>query len=196
MTLLEVILAVVMLGLVTASIAGTLAFTFRLERQEDLRLGAYELANRLILQYLDDDTVIRGMHGQPLAYGTVRYSWELSVDRVAMSMKDPEPGSSRPRAQYKDRFELITARVWLESDDARGKLAALEQGPEPLAELSRILDPSTRRNPDSAERLGKDPSRLMELVTRMGIVPPSGDKPSTLGSNPNRRSGRPATTNK
>jgi prepilin-type N-terminal cleavage/methylation domain-containing protein len=173
-TLLEVVLAVVILGLVTASISSTLAFVFKQERQDDLRLAAAELANRLLLQYLDDESMIKRMRGRPLDYGSSRFRWTVDVERVGMRMKEVEPGSGRPRAQYQDRFELVTARVWLDSDDARGRFARNDQGDAPLVELSRLLDPGAARNFDAMTRMGKDPGRLMDLVVRMGITQQGG----------------------
>lgn len=173
-TLLEVVLSVVILGLITSAISSTLAFVYKQERQDDLRLAANELANRLLLQYLDDETMINRMRGRPLDYGTSRYRWTIDVERVGMRMREAEPGSGRPRAQYKDRFELVTARVWLDSDTARGKFAQNDQGPEPLAELSRLLDPAAPRNFDAMSRLGKDQARMMDMVRRMGIFNEGG----------------------
>ena len=182
-TLLEAVLAVILLGLVTASISSSLAFVYTQERQDELRLAAHEIANRLLIQYLDDESVITGMRGRPLDYGTSRFRWTLDIERVSMQMKEHEPGSNRPRAQYKDRFELVTARVWLDSDTVRGRLAQNTQGPEPLAELSRLLDPGAARNQDSMNRLGKNQQRLMDLVRRMGIIPQgSGGAPSPGGN--------------
>ncbi len=188
MTLLEVVLAVVILGLVTSSIASAMAFVFRSERQADLRLAAHELGNRILLQYLDDESVIDRIKGQPLDYGNSRYRWEIDVERFAMNMKDPAAGSGRPRAQYKDRFELVTVRVWLESDAARGRFAAADMGPEPLATLSRTLDPGAARNNDAMMRLGKDQNRLLNLVVRMGIA--QGGQPAQPGNNQPNDAGR------
>jgi hypothetical protein len=182
MTLLEVVLAVVILGLVTSAIAGAMSFVYRTERQEDLRLASYELANRLILQYLDDESLIARIRGQPLDYGPSRFRWDLSVENFSMHMKDPDPASGRPKAQYKDRFELVTVRVWLLSQDSAGLSIAGEQGPEPLATLSRVLDPAAARNNDAMTRLGKDQQRLLELVQRMRIVQgqsPQGEQGSS-----------------
>ena len=86
MTLIETLLAVVILGLVTSSLAGALAFVHRAERLEDLRLAAHELANRLLLQYLDDETAVERMRGKPLDYGSSRLSWDIDVQRVAMNI--------------------------------------------------------------------------------------------------------------
>jgi type II secretory pathway pseudopilin PulG len=187
-TLIETVLAVVILGLVTSAFAGALAFVYRAERTEDLRLASNELANRILLQYLDDESVVARIRGQPLDYGPSRFSWEIDVQRVAMNIKEPEPGNNRPRAQYKDRFEFVTVRVWLHSDAARGRFAANEQGPEPLAQLSRLLDPAAGRNNDAMMRLGKDQQRLMDLVVRMGIV--AGSQPNQQNEPQSERGGR------
>lgn len=194
MTLLEVVLAVLILGLVTTSITTSLAFVYRQERRDELRLAAHEIGNRLLLQYLDDESVIEQMRGRPLDYGSSRYRWTIDVERVGMRMREAEPGSGRPRAQYKDRFELITVRVWLDSDTARGRFAVNDQGPEPLAELSRLLDPGAARNSDAMARLGKDQARLMNLVRRMGIIPdgaaPSNQAAPPPGGTPRGRNNR------
>lgn len=172
--LLEVVLAVLILGLVTSSISGALAFVYKRERQETLRLAANEIANRLILQYLDDETVIDRMKGRPLDYGVNRFAWNIDVQRVGMHMKLAEIGSGRPRPQFNDRFELVTVQVWLDSSASMGRAAVADQDGAPLAELSRLLDPAAARNSDAMARLGKDTDRVMRLVERMGLVPGAG----------------------
>ena len=86
-------------------------------------------------------------------------------------------------------------RVWLHSDAARGRFAANEVGPEPLATLSRLLDPAAGRNNDAMMRLGKDQQRLMDLVRRMGIVS-SGQPNQQGGDNGRRDSNRPNRSNR
>lgn len=189
--LLEVILAVLILGLVTSSITGALAFVYKQERQADLRLAANEIANRLLLQYLDDETVIDAMRGRPLDYGTSRFRWAIDVQRVGMHMKLAEIGSGRPRSQFNDRFEIVTVQVWLDSSVALGRSALNDQDAEPLAELSRLLDPAAARNNDAMSRLGKDTDRVMRLVERMGLFP-GGAPPADGGRQaPGRSNSRP-----
>lgn len=191
MTLLEVVTSVVILGLVASSLAGALAFVFRSERQQDLRLAAHELASRILLQYLDDETVVEGMRGKPLDYGVNRFRWDIDITRVAMSVKAPAANSTRPRSQHHDRFECVTVRVWLESDQAHGRNAVLDQGTAPLAELSRLLDPAAARNSDAMDRFGRSPARMADLIRRMGMA---GGAPTPSNSQseerPSRRSRR------
>lgn len=176
MTLLEVILAVLLLGLVTASITSAMTFVHSMQARSVQRLGAYELANRLILLFLDDDRTVNQIRGRPLDYGKYRYRWELTSDRFEMKIKTPEAGSSRPRPQYLDRFVLVDVRVWL-ADDRPG---SNDRPGEMMAELTRLIDPVAARNPDAARRLVA-PDRMQKIFE---II--SGSAPPAPGGSSNR----------
>jgi len=57
-SLLEVVLASVLLSLVAASVVGTITFINKAEEGRRHRLVAFEVANRLLLMYLDDEKAI------------------------------------------------------------------------------------------------------------------------------------------
>ena len=168
MTLLEVVLAVLILGLVTASVASAMAFTLAMESRSAQRLGAYELANRLILLYLDDDRAVKQIEGRPLDYGKFRYRWELNTSRFEMKIKVAEPGSSRPRPQYLDRFTLIDVRVWITEELPGG----FDRPGEMMAELTRLMDPFAARNPDAAKRMAA-PDKISSLLEILSGGAPS-----------------------
>lgn len=177
MTLLEVVVSVLILGLVASAIASVMAYTLGQQGYNELRLGAYEVGNRLMIQYLDDDSVLKSTRGRPIEYNGRRYAWDYGVDKVEMKVKQIDPSSGRAGPRQLARFELVTVRVWLERFDGRPGAAQTQTG-EPLAVLTRLLDPVAPRNPDAMARLSQDPNRMMEMVNRVGIGP-SGDRAPT-----------------
>lgn len=190
MTLLEVVVAVLILGLVASAVASVMAYTVGQRGYNELRLGAYEVANRLTIQFLDDDGVLKRTRGQPIEYNNRRYAWDYTVDKVEMKVKS-DPGSGRAGPRNLARFELFTVRVWLERADARPGAAQSLDG-QPLAVLTRLLDPVAPRNPDAMDRLSRDPNRMMELVTRVGIGPIGDSTPANEPAT-DRGGGRPRT---
>lgn len=187
MTLIEVVVAVLILGLVTAAVAGAMSYTLGQQAYTRVRLGAYEVANRLVIQFLDDDSIVKSIRGKPIDYGNRRYRWDYSVDKVEMKMKPNEPGSNRPTANNLGRFEIVTVRVWLDRDETES-LGVGRDAP-PLAELSRLLDPIAPRNIDAMNRLAADTPRLLEMVGRLGITSDGSASPSGINTIGNNRGG-------
>ncbi len=166
MTLLEVVFAVVLLSLVVASVTGAMAFTNKMDARNDKRLGAYELANRLILQYLDDPKAMP-RRGAPLDYGFYRYLWDVSTETVEMKVKEVRREEGRGSGpQMLDRFEEVTARVWI-ADEEPGQTSGYPRQGELLAELSRVHDPFFKQDADAADRLVNDPSNMEGLIRRI-----------------------------
>jgi len=190
MTLLEVVAAVVVLALVTVAVTSAASYTLGQAAYNETRLGAYELANRLIIQYLDDDTVINRTRGKPIDYNGRRFRWECYVDKVEMKVKAQDPGSGRAGPQHNGRYEYVTVEVWLDRQD-RGPGWTESADFKPLASLSRLLDPVAARNPDAMARLAQDQNRLMGIMGRIGLTPggDGGQQTPSIGGRNNRRSG-------
>lgn len=168
MTLLEVVVAVLILGLVASAVSSVLAYVVGQTRYNTIRLGAFEVANRIMIQYLDDDSVIQRTQGRPIEYDGKRYDWDCNVDRVTMNIDTTRAANARFPSNLASRFELVTIRVW---DAPRSGLRGAGRTGEPLANVTRLVDPGfLARNPDSGARLVNDPARLVEYSrTRLGF---------------------------
>src|SRR5262245_45741623 len=167
MTLLEVVLAVVLLGLISAAITGTMTFAARMDARADERLSAYEIANRLVLQYLDQRTALPD-RSLPLQYGRFKFFWECVDEKFEMKIKPPDSsggGPARAAPRELDRFERVEVRVW-RAEDPSGDGRNLRRG-ELLAELVRLLDPVAFRNPDAAVRMAT-PEGIQDMMQRLG----------------------------
>jgi hypothetical protein len=165
MTFLEVVFAVAMLGVVAASLFGAYGFAIAGETREQRRLGAAEVANRLILNYLDSPS---GMPDPslPVKYGDpprpLLFRWEYFEEPVRVV---EAYGDRRDRARESplknDRFRQITVRVWL-SELSGG--SRYWEASTPSVTISRMLDPVAPRNPDSYMAMIKNPSDFQRLI--------------------------------
>jgi type II secretory pathway pseudopilin PulG len=179
LTLLEVVLAVMLLGLAAASIMSALAYVANHAERSEQRLGAYELANRLVLQYLDDQDTMPS-EALALEYGNYVYRWKLREQTVKMettrkqeqrrSRTASTTGTTVSAPQGLDRFLRITVEVWIADDSGeRSSPPPLEK----MAEVSRVFDPIFPRNPDAMSRF--DENDLNRLLSRLlGTSAPAG----------------------
>ncbi len=174
MTFLEVVFAVAILGLVAASVTSAFAFITARQNRERQFLACAELGNRLILQYLSDDTALPS-DALPIEYGHERFRWRLAKGPVDLTEppkpEAPEAPAAAPRSPNYDRIEYVRVTVWLgeESGGSRGLDERV-----PSVALTRIVDPLgvLTRNPDAVDAFLKSGSRLQELMNR--IVGPGG----------------------
>lgn len=179
MTFLEVVFATAMLGMVVASIMGVMNFAISAEAKEQRRLGAAELANRLVLNYLDSPSGMPDPH-KAIEYGPpealLKYRWEYAEEPVRLvEPAGDQRDSARVSPLKNDRFRQVTVRVWL-SEESGGSLTP--EASTPSATLSRMLDPVTPRNPDSYMAMIKNPGDFERLIKAfMG----NGDVSAPLG---------------
>jgi hypothetical protein len=175
----ETVCAVAMLALIAAAVMGAFNSIFAQQTRQAHRLGAMELCNRLILQYLDDaDTM--PPKGLPIAYGTSRYHWELAEIPVRLVPARPDIAEDRASASVLsvDRMQAIAVRVWL-SEESGGSDAF--DARVPSATLTRLMDPIALRNPDTTKWLAKNPTKQRELLERFrtigrnAVVAPKGN---------------------
>ena len=87
MTLLEVVLAIAALGLIAASATTTLSFLYGTQVREQRRLGAGELAHRLVLIQLDNPNDLPGA-SESIPYAQDLYRYDIEVGSVALNPKE------------------------------------------------------------------------------------------------------------
>jgi type II secretory pathway pseudopilin PulG len=174
LTLLETVLASVLLALVAVFIANTLTMIARFQADDLQRLGAYELANRKILEHLDDKNSV-GDPAKPQELYGFRYRWRLADEPVRMTVKATE-SSVRAAAQLNpERFRRITVQVWL--DESRLHPGWQPVDGEEMATLTRVKDPFgvLFRNPDSRNAfINKDPGAILGLFDSGSLQIPTG----------------------
>ncbi len=166
MTLLEVVLAVLMLSMVTLIVTNAVNSIMTMEAESRKRLAAYEVANRLMLTFLDDPDELPPK-SNPISYGSYQFLYELERTPAKLVINRTQE-SSGSALQALDRFRMVGVTVYeaLPSDVAM----AIEG--EALASISRAIDPFTPRNPDSIEVIGRDRTKLGkwlgELISQPG----------------------------
>lgn len=164
----EVVVAVLVLGLATAAMGSAFTFIHGMQERQTARLAAAELANRLILQYLDDRRMLMPQRNRPIDYGGREYRWAIRVAEVTL-VNDPTlaqaiSGAVRTRTgpELEDRLERVTVTVWL-SESSGGAPRRGMGAPE--VSLTRVLDPlNFSRNPDLATTLVTDETGMAEIL--------------------------------
>ncbi len=147
MTFLEVVLAVVLLGMLASTIAMMSGAMERGQTRQKHLLAAHELANAIILQYVDDPESVPSDF-EPVAYNDSEYRFEFKETRARVTLDPAALGNERASRNERnvDRVKQISVTVW-PSEDFGGSVrfdAAL-----PHAKLTRLVDPLSFSNPDS-----------------------------------------------
>lgn len=180
MTLLEVVLATALLATVGAVVSSVLSQVARGEQQRRQRLHAYEVANRLILQYLDDPKM---MPNPRVPYEDGVYRFRLTVDEVPVEIREPERSSvalpTRKEGQNILRSTIVLdVRVYECFDDGVGGTVFGQQ----LARITRPYSdmPLASANPDALAR-GLQGERLQELVK---LLSGDGARQPRMGRDP------------
>lgn len=189
LTFLETLFASALLAIVAAAVFSALSFVLGRQLYEQRTLAAYELANRVVLQYLDDPDQVPDPN-LPLEYGKDRYRWTLAVDPVTVvaSSETPKDAGDTRRSML-DRVKQVTVRVWL-GEESGGSQAFEPGAPIPKAMLTRIMYPMAYRNPDAFDRLINSDAGRRRLFDDMSggsdRSTPAGARPSSPAANPNR----------
>ena len=160
LTFLEAILAVVLLSMVTVTLSSAVSFMSNSQRRMDQRLGAAELANRLVLQYMDDRDSLPDKT-LPIEYDMDRYRWVLSESPVKFVFDDQQDDDTNVGGGVSlNRIKLISIKVWLdaESGGSRSFSSAV-----PNISITRLIDPLAFNNPDSLETLLAQPGGIEKL---------------------------------
>lgn len=161
MSLLEVALATTLLGIASALIFSAVGQMWAGQQRQQQTLGAAEVANRLILQYLDDFNQLP-RRSTPIPYGGYSYRWSLREEDVELQIPDGLSSEAMTTlAERRDRTnrsspKSITVHVWLSEEQANGGVIARAQTPEFV--LTRLMDPMAPRNPDSFGKSITDPN--------------------------------------
>lgn len=172
MTFIETVCAVALLALVAASMLGAVGFLYKAQHRDRQRLACAELANRLMLQYLDDKDTMPAAD-RPLEYGPERFRWDLREDAAAVTPAVADDSRNRGSAGNRlDRFKLITVRVWLSDESGGTREPALGT---PTVSIWRLVDPMAFRNPDAINRMINTDAgrrRLLEAYSGGAATPP------------------------
>lgn len=165
LTMLETVLAAVLMAMIATTLVAGLGFVHADQRRQQQKLGAAEIANRLMLQYLDEKSAMPS-DALAVTYGSrgqFRYYWRVQEDKV--SMRAVRPGSStdanRSGGVSADRIKLITIRVW--NEQTLNVNPALSGLPEDYR-LARLMDPIAPRNPDSLAKMLNTPEGMAEYL--------------------------------
>ncbi|MDF1808285.1 MAG: hypothetical protein P1U42_01165 [Phycisphaerales bacterium] len=162
LTFLEAILAVVLLSMVAISLSSAVSFMSQSQRRMAQRLGAAELANRLILQYIDERDSLPDK-ALPIEYDIDLYRWTLEEKPVKFEFDDKvvdEAGNNVGGGVSLDRIKLITIKVWLASDSGGSRSFTSNV---PNATIRRLIDPLAFNNPDSLNTLLQKPGGIEQL---------------------------------
>jgi type II secretory pathway pseudopilin PulG len=181
-TLLEVVLAAVLLAAVSLSIFSTLAYLRRAEENRDRTSAAYEIASRLLLQYLDDKERVPS-ESEPIADASGRYRFRFSIVAEPVTIETAATGEGN---QMLNQTTLVRATVF----------QGIEAGPagtirgEQLAQLTRLYNPYLMlvRNEDARNRALNRPGFFEELQRGS---PARGSNPGPSAPRPPARSGPP-----
>ncbi|HYE63632.1 MAG TPA: type II secretion system protein [Phycisphaerales bacterium] len=168
LTFIETVCAVALLGIVAATVYATFGTIMGTQDRQQHRLNAMEVANRLILQYLDDARTMP-QAGLPVEYGKYRYRWELTEVpvRLVPSRQDiaDERASAAPISV--DRMQALAVKVWL-SEESGGSLQY--DTAVPAVALTRLMDPIALRNPDTNILLATDQHKQSEFLERFNRI--------------------------
>ena len=174
---LEAVLAAALLAIVASSIFSVIGYAMASDRQDAVRLGAAEVANRLLISYLDDSTSVNKLP-DTIDYGNSTFRWDLDKDTVRIE----EPNrrlrvtAGRSGAVPTALVQLKEIRVTVWQDD--GTLASRQPGATPGVRLNRLINPFGYRGADSTERLLGSPERITELLKNISGVEDPGDSDS------------------
>lgn len=204
LTILEVVFAMALLGMLIVSASAAISFMHKSQAREGRSLTAAELGNRIILMYLDDPQSPES-EGDKITWSTGEtYRWSINRSEVeftpAVEPKDqpagetPESGlggaTTRPTGGASSnlaRLHVVRVKVWL-SEDSGGSPEFTKDIPN--ATLCRLVDPmETVTRPDSRRRILKEygAAAISEFL-RTGKLPPRGSGGSG-GSGGGARSG-------
>lgn len=172
MSMLEIVAAVAILALITATVTTGLNYLVSQNGRERRQLACMEMANRLVLQFLDDKNAMPSV-SLPLDYGNERFMYSMKDQRVELkdNRRVSERQTTRQGGVARDRVRQLTIRVWL-FKDSQGR----EYPPDsaPSATLSRIYDPlPLQRNPDSLQNMleGQGIRDIIEVLQNGGNTP-------------------------
>lgn len=173
LTILESVLATVLLGVVASVLLAALNTMWRSQVRLAQTLGAAETANRVVLQYLDDRSALESQAGRPLNYGAWSFRWQLEETSVRYTPPAGVAGAAaenrleRGMAANFNRLKMVRVRVWLDERNEGGSFLA--SAAVPHFEMTRLVDPlNIGRNPDSLKKVFANPDLIMRALGQGG----------------------------
>jgi hypothetical protein len=205
-TLLEVALAGVILAIVMTMVVSTVVQVASADLRGRQRIEALELANRLLLQFLDDKNAMPDSSAH-IQQGMSIYRWKLLETPANLQFPEGsiyqrrDTGTTSQTAQVLDKTVLLSVTVWAGVPDGLGGYTFGEQ----LATLSRVHNPISMltRNPDVLTRAAANPDQLLamllplvEQAERQGGARSSSSSSSSPSSSGSPFGGARRTTNR
>ena len=182
LTLIEVVLAVLLLGLAATAVMSSVAFVLGTEGRGRKIAAAFEVANRLVLQQLDDPKLMPPP-GSPVEYNDqYTFAWDMELTPVTMQLSARSAAAAPANSQsFLSRFKIVTINIYEAQERSAGGVSAGEH----LATLSRVYDPTAVRNPDAMDRVGTD--RIREMLNEItgGVAAqgaPTGERKDAGGT--------------
>lgn len=176
-----------LLGMVTAVIVTALNSVVAGQTSGQKRLGAAEVANRLLIQYLDDESSMPSRTA-PVGYGPDFYRWRMTETPIVLEPARTDERAARTRTPRSfQSLKNVTVEVWL-AEQSGGSFEPDSGTPSVM--LSRIVDPLAFRNMDSFERLRRDPERFRRYIEQFtGGDSSPVQSPSSRPGSPRRGEG-------
>lgn len=164
----ETVVAVVLLGMVAATVSSAVAFLEATQSRQRQRLGAAELANRLVLMFVDDEDEMPSP-ARPLDYGVDQYRWKMNSGRVELNINPAGRSEESERRGFRrNRIKQVTITVWLGEESG----GSFQHGPNvPQATLTRLIDPLAIRNPDSIRRRFETEAEIQRFIMDLMDIP-------------------------
>lgn len=182
-TFLEIVCGTALLGIVAATIFSVFGFITLSQVREQRMLACAEVANRLMLNYLDNPAGMPDPNNV-VEYGPVdspaKFRWDVKEERVELHEARPEGrDTTREGPLRRDRMKQVTIRAWL--SEQSGGAQTLDSS-VPQVTLARMVDPLALRNPDSTENMLKDPAAyqkwfeaMMGFTQGQAVAAPTGE---------------------
>jgi hypothetical protein len=178
-TILESVMAALLLGLVSTTIFSTVSAVAAADLRGQQRLEALELSNRLILQYLDDKNKMPS-ESTHIVQGRTPYRFKLNTSPVTIRFPEGsvlERNNQSTTTDVLSKTQLISVTVFeavpLGPPDAEGR-QRFNQG-DRICTLSRVSHPLVAifRNPDSVARAFTDPATALQTMQQLmeGMTP-------------------------
>jgi hypothetical protein len=175
------VLSTVILGMTAVAVASAVGYVQRSAERGKLRQHAYETANRIMLQWLDDETA---MPRQDVGYfdGTYWFHWDVQVTPLVVEVPGDSVLVAPSEGQAVNLFnaqKLVTVRVYNGVPNGIGGVA---RGDDELALLSRTHNPIVKlagRNPDAGIRAAGNRDRTAAIMAEIMGGGASGTRPVT-----------------
>ncbi len=187
--MLEIIFAAFLLAMIAASVSSVLGYITRAEQRRAVRLQAYELANRLMLQYVDDEDALEKQRPSAGAFEFGGYVFRWRFDKVEVQLEEPANSvMQKPDRVQAQNFIKATLALRTQVYEAIPDGIGGYVDGELYAELRRIHTPLPLMsgNPDALSRLIKRPGALDAYARTLiggdlgggGQRPPGGTRPA------------------